>query len=528
MEKKTLLAIIISIAILLIWDLFFIQPRVEKESAEVATQEEPPDVKPASPVLEINKPESLPVLTEDGESIIMETPLVRAVWNTKGGGLTSVKLKKYTETIEEDSELVDIVKTPMPNLSLSDKFHDNDLLYQASLTGTVYSEDRPISLTMSAQAADGVVINKIYTLDPESYSINYSTIIENSTDQRLALNISMQMNDIYPLDGKGSQYIFEGPVLLNDKRLEEFKISKVKKVGAYREFSGEVKWFGFEDKYFLKTIIPIDPQETSVTIRRLDENTISLYYGTLTAEIDPFSRYEKEYLIFIGPKKLQTLKATGYGLRKALDFGFFDIIAKPMLMAMEWIYSLTHSYGLSIILLTIIIKIFLYPLTLKSFTSMKGLQKVQPLMKEIQTLYKDDKQKMNQEMMKLYSEHKINPMGGCLPMLLQIPILFALYKVFFSAIELRHTPFYIVGTWLPDLSAKDPYFITPILMGASQFIMQKMTPQTGDATQQKIMLFMPVFFTILFLSFPSGLVIYWLISNVLSILQQAYINRKDA
>ncbi|HOO46194.1 MAG TPA: membrane protein insertase YidC [Deltaproteobacteria bacterium] len=528
MEKKTLLAIIISIAILLIWDLFFIQPRVEKEPAEVAGREEPAEAEPAAPVLEL--PKTLPetVITSNGESIVMETPLVRAVLNTRGGTLTSVKLKKYRESMEEDAKLVEVIKTPMPNLSLNEQFEDDHLLYQASAKGTLVSENDPLTLTMSAEAADGVVIHKIYTIDPGSYSIGFSTIIENSTDQRLGMNISMQMNETYPLDDKGSRYIFEGPVLLNGKRLEEFKISKVKKIGAYRDFPGEVKWFGFEDKYFLKTIIPKTPEETSLTIRRIDETIISLDYGSLATEIEPSSRYEKDYLIFVGPKELETLKTTGYGLRKALDFGFFDIIAKPLLMAMNWIHSFTNSYGLSIILLTIIIKILLYPLTLKSFTSMKELQKVQPLMKEIQSQYKDDKQKMNQEMMKLYSEHKINPMGGCLPMLLQIPILFALYKVFFAAIELRHTPFHIFGTWLPDLSAKDPYFITPILMGLSQFVMQKMTPTTGDATQQKVMLFMPVFFTILFLSFPSGLVIYWLISNVLSIAQQAYINRKDS
>ncbi|HPD20532.1 MAG TPA: membrane protein insertase YidC, partial [Deltaproteobacteria bacterium] len=253
---------------------------------------------------------------------------------------------------------------------------------------------------------------------------------------------------------------------------------------------------------------------------------VRLTYDTEPSRIEPGSSMERSYEIFSGPKELQTLKSAGNELRKALDFGFFDIIAKPLLMAMNWIYSFTMSYGWSIIILTIIIKILLYPLTLKSFTSMKELQKVQPLMKELQAKYKDDKQKLNQEMMRLYKEHKINPMGGCLPMLLQIPILFALYKVFYQAIELRHTPFHLFGTWLPDLSARDPYFITPILMGVSQFVMQKMTPTPGDPTQQKIMLIMPVFFTVLFLNFPSGLVLYWLISNILSIIQQAYINRK--
>ncbi|HPJ93243.1 MAG TPA: membrane protein insertase YidC [Deltaproteobacteria bacterium] len=528
MEKKTLLAIIISIAILLIWDLLVIQPRKDETPQEVTGVEETAKPEITSPILKIPGLESTPPIISDEETIVAETPLYRATWDTKGGRLISVKLKKYKESMDEDASFVEVIKTPMPTVNLNEELLDTELIYTSSQKGTLTSQDAPLKVTMSAQAAQGITIHKIYTLDPKKYTIEYLSVIENTTNERMTLNVSMLLDDLYPLDDKGKRYIFEGPVLLNGKRLEEFKISKVKKVGAYREFSGEINWFGFEDKYFLKAVIPKNPVETMLNIKRIDDNIIRLHYGSLPAVIEPGSQYVNDYLIFIGPKELETLKESGYGLKKALDFGFFDLIAKPMLMAMNWIYSFTHSYGWSIIILTIIIKILLYPLTLKSFTSMKGLQKIQPLMKEIQAKYKDDKQKLNQEMMKLYSDHKINPMGGCLPMLLQIPILFALYRVFFSAIELRHTPFYIVGTWLPDLSAKDPYFITPILMGLSQFVMQKMTPSTGDATQQKVMLFMPVFFTILFLSFPSGLVIYWLVSNVLSIAQQAYINRKDS
>jgi YidC/Oxa1 family membrane protein insertase len=528
MEKKTLLAIIISIAILLIWDLLVIQPRKDETPQEVTGVEEAAKPEITSPIIKIPGLESTPPLISNEETIVAETPLYRATWDTKGGRLISVKLRKYKESMDKDAPLVEVIKTPMPTVNLNDELLDTELIYTSSQKGPLTSDEAPLKVTMSAQAAQGITIHKIYTLDPKKYTIEYLSVIENTTNESMTLRASMQLDDLYPLDDKGKRYIFEGPVLLNGKRLEEFKISKVKKVGAYREFSGEIKWFGFEDKYFIKAVIPKNPVETTLNIKRIDDNLIRLHYESLPAVIEPGSQYVNDYLIFIGPKELETLKTSGYGLKKALDFGFFDLIAKPMLVAMNWIYSFTHSYGWSIIILTIIIKILLYPLTLKSFTSMKGLQKIQPLMKEIQAKYKDDKQKLNQEMMKLYSDHKINPMGGCLPMLLQIPILFALYRVFFSAIELRHTPFYIVGTWLPDLSAKDPYFITPILMGLSQFVMQKMTPSTGDATQQKVMLFMPVFFTILFLSFPSGLVIYWLVSNVLSIAQQAYINRKDS
>jgi YidC/Oxa1 family membrane protein insertase len=335
-------------------------------------------------------------------------------------------------------------------------------------------------------------------------------------------------NNIYPLNEKGSRYTFEGPVLLNGNHLEEFKIDKVKDIGGYRDFSGDIRWFGFEDKYFLQALIQKNISNATVSIRRTDAKNVAVIYTTSPTTIQPGTSLNKDNIIFIGPKEIKTLKAVGYDLNKALDFGFFDIIAKPLLISMNWIDTYTNSYGLTIVILTIFIKILLYPLTLKSFTSMKELQKVQPLMKEIQQKYKDDKQKLNQELMKLYQEHKINPMGGCLPMLLQIPILFALYRVFFSAIELRHTPFHLFGTWLPDLSAPDPYYITPVLMGASQFVMQKMTPTAGDPMQQKMMLIMPVIFTFMFLNFPSGLVIYWLVSNVLSIAQQAYINRKHA
>ena len=429
--------------------------------------------------------------------------------------------------MDKDAALVEIIQTPMPTVKINDQLSDEDLVFQSSQKGTLSTQDQALTLTLSAQVAKGMVLHKVYSVDPMTYTLGYECVIENNTTERIALDVSMGLNNTYPLDDKGSRYTFEGPVLLNGKRLEEFKISKVKKIGGYRDFSGEIKWFGFENKYFLTAVIPKDPQETTLNIKRIDDTIISLNYGSIPASIEPGSQSITDYLIFIGPKELKTLKTSGYGLKKALDFGFFDLIAKPMLVGMNWIYSFAHSFGWSIIILTILIKIVLYPLTLKSFTSMKGMQKIQPLMKEIQAQYKDDKQKLNQEMMKLYSEHKINPMGGCLPMILQIPILFALYRVFFSAIELRHTPFFIVGMWLPDLSAKDPYFITPILMGLSQFVMQKMTPSTGDATQQKVMLFMPVFFTILFLSFPSGLVTYWLVCNTLSIAQQAYINRKD-
>jgi YidC/Oxa1 family membrane protein insertase len=530
MEKKTLLAIIISIAILIAWDVFFVQPRMPKEQpkkTQTTTAAAPKQV-PAAPAAAPAPVPAPQAGIKAAQEVIVETPLYRAVWNTRGGQITSLKIKKYLDTMGKNAKSVELIRTPMPVLLISGSFTDSGLVYQCSQQGTVEVKDSPLQLAFTSESSPGVVVSKIFTIDPKTYALGFQTSIMNSTKAPMAVSGGLIFSEAYPLGEKKSSYAFEGPVLLNDNHLEEFKIDKVKDIGSYRDFSGSIHWFGFESKYFLQAVIAKNPVNATLSVRRTDEKAVTLAYSAGQTTVLPGASLARDALIFIGPKEIKTLKAVGYELNKALDFGFFDIIAKPLLISMNWIHSYTSSYGWSIIILTILIKILLYPLTLKSFTSMKELQKIQPLMKEIQQKYKDDKQKLNQELMKLYQEHKINPMGGCLPMLLQIPILFALYKVFYQAIELRHTPFHMVGTWLPDLSAPDPYYITPILMGASQFLMQKMTPATGDPMQQKILLIMPVIFTFMFLNFPSGLVIYWLISNVLSIVQQTYINRKLA
>ncbi len=538
MEKRTVLAIILSFLIISAW--YYIQPNLMKEppknppkAAAVAPQQAPAPaasqaVPAAAPAAAASPAATVLPGTALARDITVETALYTAVRNTRGGVLTSLKLKKYLTTMDKNARPVELIRTPMPALLISNGNTDSNLIYECPQQGTAQAEGALLSLAFTAEASPGVVVKRTYTIDPRTYAIGFQASIINNTKAPLALSGGLVVNNIYPVGEKSKSYAFEGPALLNGSHLEEFKVDKVKETGTYRDFSGDVRWFGFEDKYFLQAIIEKSVSNATVTIRRTDAKNVAVVYTAGQTAAQPGTALTNDRMLFVGPKEIKPLKAVGYELNKALDFGFFAVIPKPLLIAMNWIDSFTRSYGWAIIILTIIIKIVLYPLTLKSFKSMKELQKIQPLMKEVQQKYKGDKQKLNQELMKLYSEHKINPMGGCLPMLLQIPILFALYKVFYQAIELRHTPFHIVGTWLPDLSAMDPYYITPVLMGASQFVMQKMTPTAGDPMQQKMMLIMPVIFTFMFLSFPSGLVIYWLISNVLSIAQQAYINRKHS
>jgi YidC/Oxa1 family membrane protein insertase len=236
------------------------------------------------------------------------------------------------------------------------------------------------------------------------------------------------------------------------------------------------------------------------------------------------------YTLYFGPKDLDDLKALQVGLERTVSFGWFDILGKPLLATLKFFNRYVHNYGIAIIILTIIIRLlFFYP-SHKSYISMKEMQKLQPKVAKIREKHKDNKEAMNKEVMGLYRTFKVNPLGGCLPMVMQLPVFVALYNVLGYAIELRHAPFIVTLpftniVWLMDLSAKDPLLITPIIMGATMVVQQRMTPSPGDPTQAKMMMFLPIVFTFMFLNFASGLVLYWMVNNVLSVVQQHYTNK---
>jgi YidC/Oxa1 family membrane protein insertase len=228
---------------------------------------------------------------------------------------------------------------------------------------------------------------------------------------------------------------------------------------------------------------------------------------------------------YIGPKEMASLKVVSPELIKTIDLGFFRFLAKPLLDMLNFFYRYLGNYGLAIIVLSALLKIVFIPFSTISQRSMKRMQTLQPQINALRDRYKKDKDKLNQEIMKLYGENKVNPAMGCLPMLPQLPVFFALYRALLGAIELRHAPFYF---WIVDLSAKDPLYITPIFMGATMFLQQKMTPTAGDPRQAQIMMFMPIVMTAVFLNFPAGLVIYWAVNNVLTIGHQWWMNRSTA
>ena len=389
----------------------------------------------------------------------------------------------------------------------------------------------------SGFTANGVAITQTYRFHADRYGIDLAVTAANPTDNPVNGVFRTTLRSVPPKE-KGSYYAYVGFALLLDSKLDEIEVEDP---GEEKSARGDIGWVSYEDNYFISAVVPQIPAKGSFTGKRLSSGVLEGVFLPAAVSLPPSAQATSEYQLYLGPRELGILKKFGKNLDQAINFGWTDIIAKPLLYVLRFFDQYLHNYGVSIILLTILVKILFWPLTHKSYKSMKEMQKLQPRMAKLREKYKGDKQKLNQEMMALYKTYKVNPMGGCLPMVVQIPVFFALFRVLGACIELRHAPFVF---WINDLSAPDrlfhfsfqiPFMTAPygipvltLLMGASMFVQQKMTPSPGDPAQAKIMMFLPVIFTFMFINFPSGLVLYWLVNNLLSIGQQYRIYKKKA
>jgi YidC/Oxa1 family membrane protein insertase len=315
---------------------------------------------------------------------------------------------------------------------------------------------------------------------------------------------------------------------LNGKFSEETSSGDLSSKGVVG--TGNYSWAAAMSNYFMSAILPAD--STGLTLKgRLQNDVYRVALERPDTLVNPGAATVLELSYWFGPKDRVLLRDAPNNLVQSIDLGIFSIIATALMWLLEFFHGYVRNWGIAIVLLTIVIKILFWPLTAKSYKAMEKMKKLSPMMQKIREKYANDKETMNKETMALYKTYGVNPASGCMPILVQLPVFFGLYQALMTAIELRHSSFitYLPGTdllWLADLSAKDPTYITPLLMGATMFIQQKLTPLAGDPMQQKIMMFMPVVFTFLFLNFPSGLVVYWLVNNVLSIAQQWMMLRK--
>lgn len=548
--KRVVLAIALSMVVLGAWTYFF-QPEYTPpppqqtetaESPQAGQKDATPDSGmaslPSGPAVELGQsgmPASKPV-TPAGRDVTVQTPLYTAVINTNGGVLESFFLHKYKATIKPDSPDVNLISKDAAMARPLELLLGGTPTWQDMEQKDLNLDNAETStgtLTFRGVLGD-VIVTRILTFNADTYLIEEVVSIVNNSQNRIKGSLGFTLH-ASQLSSDDNQYNrTKVAALTADGLKEEDSIKDLREEPFIR--AGGLKWGGVSSNYFLLAMMPAEvgsKDEDGAKFRASAEGDVyNLVLDEPLGFIEPGKQKDFECIYYLGPKDQEILDGAPNELGRAVNLGWFDFIAKPLLVALGIIYQFVGNYGLAIIILTAIIKLILWPLSHKSYKSMNQMKKLQPMMSKIREKYKDDRQKMNEEMMNLYKTYKVNPAGGCLPMILQIPVFIGLYQALLNSLELRHASFishlpFTDMIWLADLSAKDPYYITPIIMGGTMFLQQKMTPSPGDPTQAKIMLFMPIFFTFIFLNFPAGLVIYWLANNVLSIAQQWWMLRKS-
>ena len=536
------MAVVLSFLILFGYQYFFAKPVPPSPQPPVETQQAtgagvPANAPAASPTVS----STIPTVALDPEArdITIDTPLYTAIVSEQGGGVKSFVLKEYRNTHEKESGPMQLItgKNPadLPVLFSLDNGAGNFLptftsdktslnLVQSAGTG---------NLVMNATTPEGLQIQRTLEFNSNDYLVNVSYKLVNTSDKAIQVSPALSLsNQPFAHASQTSKYLFSGPAAYINGELVETKPKKL--TDGPVVLQGNISWTGYVDNYFMTSVVPTTPNAHTVTLQGSESHVRSIVSEGIVSVPGGESK-TFTYSLYFGPKKLVTLQGVGHDLAEAVNYGWFDLLAKPMLWLLNFFYTFSGNYGVAIILLTILVKGAFWPITQKGMKSMKNMQKLQPKIAKLRERFKDDPAQMNQEMMALYKTYKVNPLGGCLPMVIQIPFFFALYRVLMAAIELRHAPFML---WINDLSAPDrlmigfdiPYLhgipVLTLLMGASMYLQQKMTPTTADPNQARIMQFLPIVFTFMFLNFASGLVLYWFVNNLLSILQQYLINRQ--
>lgn len=577
MEKRAIYAILLTFFIIMLWTViqskFFPQAPSKPETRDVKKEQIAPaekSVEKKEAAKEL-KPTAKPKVILEKKEVTVETPYYWAVLTSEDARLKHFRLKKYEDRVEESFLTIKLIQL-VRNI-LGNKQEEPKRPVPLDLVNTSEEEGLPLGLTFNESGSspsegnwevgsqkllltgkgekgeivfkktleNGLKVIKKYRFNSEQYAIGLEVEIENDTSKEINSPLGLQWIGRIELvkladeeiKDYGLKYSFFKNQKVEKKDLGGTGSSgctpgcgtKKRNIESF-EFSekGELKWFAFEGEYFTALLIP-PPSETnlSLSVKGDENNLLKANLINAPVSIPPKQAIKVPFQIYLGPKEIDRLKELDAGAENLVDFGFFTIVAKPLLWFLKLTNKITSNFGIDIIILSILIKIIFLPLTQISMKSMKEMQKVQPEMSRIKEQYKNDKARLQQEIMLLYKRRKINPMSGCLPMLIQIPVFIALYNALQYTIEMRHAPFLF---WIKDLAAKDPIYITPIIMGATMVLQQKMTPTAADPTQAKMFLLMPVMFTFLFLNFPSGLVLYWLVNNVLSIAHQYYMNKK--
>lgn len=541
--RRFILALSLSLLVFLVYVRFFtpkppehpVQPAAKEVSAEKKARPEP-----------LTAPGPVFTSTVGGREIVIETDLVIAVVNTAGGVITKWELKKFRETVHEETGIKALYKKIIGNGPEKSKKEPGNVQllppatggrdnivwplsliplekalsgvaaaeYRANESRITLSKDRDsATLVLTYSGPRGIYIEKSLTFRNNDYKVDVKVETRNIGGYALSLGSDFGIADKLSQDAAGRV----GLAVRVDGSTVFDKIAKIK---AETRHIGRVAWFGQHDKYFAAALLVDGQGVVSAFKGPGTPETGDILTSSLIVEEGSGAR---NFGLFAGPKSYNMLQSYGKDLEKLVDYGWFGILAKPMFWLLRQFFIVTHNYGIAIIMLTIVVRLLLFYPSLKSAMAMEEMKALQPELNAIREKYKKDPQRMNQEMMRLYKEKKVNPLGGCLPMILQLPFFVALYNVLNVSIELRQATF--ISFWIKDLSVHDPYYILPILMGLSMIVTMKMTSTATDPSQQKMFMIMNILFIFLFAWLPAGLLLYITVSNLLSIVQQMIVRK---
>ncbi len=565
-QRNLILAIVLSVAIILGFQYFYEIPRMQQAQraleGETATDVQRPLPETAPGGTEVPSAAGPEIETMLLEKVLEESPRLPldngrlfGSMALESGRIDDVLLADYRETIEPDSPNIRLLRPAgLPDSYFAEfgwvattgdvPLPDASTLWKAE--GGELGRDRSVELVWDNGA--GLLFKRRISIDAD-YMFTVTREVVNNGDEPVTLYPYALVSRWGTPETLGYFILHEGPIGVLGGVLNEVNYDDLAEEGKVTlESTGG--WLGFTDKYWLVALVPDQESEISATFRYSAPGGKPRYQADFVGKpvtVAPGAAVGVTDRLFVGAKEVNLLDeyAEKYGIPlfdRAVDFGWFYFLTKPMFQILHFLYTLTGNYGVAILILTLLIRAVLYPLANKSYRAMSKMKQLQPEMMKIRERFGDDKARMNQELMALYKREKVNPMSGCLPIIVQIPIFFSLYKVLFVSIEMRHAPFF---GWIKDLSAPDPTSIfnlfglvpwdppaflqigaLPILMGVTMWLQQKLNPQPADPIQARVMMMLPIMFTFLFASFPAGLVLYWTWTNILSIAQQWLIMRQ--
>ncbi len=556
MERRALLAAVLCLVVLIGYQevLQFLYPSPPPGSA--APGEEPTAAPssgvPAGDQSTANTPPTQAAQAapaSSGEPIVVDTDLFTARVSPVGGRLASLTLKKYRAAVSPDSEPLEMIQVnPGAALPLGVRLASEDGKVVDDDTQVAYTSDRQqlsvqdsdtAALVLRGTLPSGATIEKKLVFAGASYPIEIEVRVSGAPAQLSRIGLGWRHQIVEAMQGD-PDVRYRGTLVLADRKVVRDLATTIAK-SPPKDFPAPVGWVGYADHYFAATIIPADPAQARATVSPETGGVQLLLTSPRPSDPEP-----ARFTVYVGPKDVDVLASSGHQLDRVVDFGWFSFLAIPLLRLLKMFHSVTGNYGIDVILLTILVKVLFIPLTNRSMKSMRDMQRLQPQMTKLREKFKDDRERLNKEMIELYRRHRVNPLGGCLPMLLQFPVFIGLYQALSQAISLRHAKF---AFWVRDLSAHEcypwpgqgtisgcnqfavagvPIPILVLLMGGSMILQQYLSPSSGmDPAQQRMMMvLMPVMFTFMFINFPSGLVLYWLVNNLLTIAQQWWSNRE--